>query len=69
MALGSGWSREVAALLGILALAVPRQSYQLTSGFSAYAGGDFAFHVQPIGSKRFRLVGGIEFADVANAGP
>ncbi len=42
---------------------------KLTSGFSAYAGGDVAFNVQPTGSKRLRLVGGIEFADVANEGP
>jgi hypothetical protein len=34
VALRSGWSREVACLLGILALAVPRQSYLLVSGYS-----------------------------------
>ncbi len=42
---------------------------RLTPGFSAYAGGDVAFNVQPTGSKRLRLVGGIELADVANEGP
>ena len=34
VALRSGWSREVAALLGILALSVPRQSDLIVSGFS-----------------------------------
>ncbi len=42
---------------------------KLAPGFSAYAGGDVAFNVQPTGSKRLRLVGGIELADVANEGP
>ncbi len=40
----------------------------LTAGFSAYAGGDFAINVDPIGSKRFRVLGGIELTDVASTG-
>ncbi len=40
----------------------------LTPGFSAYAGGDFAVNVDPIGSKRFRVLGGIELTDVASTG-
>ncbi len=40
----------------------------LTPGFSAYAGGDFAVNVQPVGSKRFRVLWGIELEDVASTG-
>lgn len=40
----------------------------VTSGFSAYGGGDFAFQVDPVGSKRFRVLGGIELTDVASTG-
>ncbi len=40
----------------------------LTPGFSAYAGGDFAVNVDPIGSKRFRVLGGIELTEVTSTG-
>jgi hypothetical protein len=41
---------------------------KLPAGFAAYAGGDFAVNVEPIGSERFRLLGGVEFAGAATNG-
>ncbi len=42
---------------------------RLPAGFAAYAGGDFAVNVEPVGSKRFRLLGGVEFAARSTDGP
>ena len=42
---------------------------KLPAGFAAYAGGDIAFNVYPIGSKRFRVLGGVEFASLSTDGP
>lgn len=42
--------------------------WRMFPGFSAYAGGDVAINIEPLGSKRLGVLGGVEYEDVAGNG-